>query len=450
MILTTFSRCVLVMLSALAAFAGDRPVPPIVELARAAPPEFFADAIVKLVQAGKIPQSEQQVELLEEAFSVAAGAKESMRLTGLPGTPPDTREIYRSKAGELGLNTLSLQSRIVRELVTLDRAKARELFERIARPKLEPRPCADPLIADVSAYYEAAAVIAQSTFTDREKESELHVQFLAAQLEGAQSPNELAPYAREIQSVGLSTPEWRLLLAGIAAKLQSIPTDYRPFAMYLDALQSELANLIESGRANQIGVDEVVQSFRKYLVKQLTAARCGPDLAIGLEQVAWLQPPPTEDESKPAKRKESFKVAQTYFESEDSKQIGTALNRLRSAGDDWKHAFSDFLRDFSAWRPDGSDIDVFHQKATVLRALLEITPRGEDRDRVLNLCVAFLQLSPAERQSPAEWLWEAKTLAELANLDTPKLVSQFRNSQSLSLSLYATLNYFGASSGTSK
>jgi hypothetical protein len=439
---------ILILASALC--AGDRPVPPIVELARAAPPEFFADAILRLVQAGKIPQSEQQVELLEEAFSIAAGAKESMRLTDLPGTPPDTREIYRSKAGELGLNTLSLQSRIVRELVTLDRAKARELFERITRPKLEPRPCADPLIADVSAYYEAAAIVAQSTFTDREKESELHVQFLAAQLAGAQSPNELAPYARAIQSVGLSTPEWRLLLAGIVAKLQSLRTDYRPFAMSVDALQSELANLIESGRANGIGVDEVVQSFRKYLVRQLTAARCGPDLAIGLEQIQWLQPPLIEDESKPAKRKEGFKVAQTYFESEDSKQIGSALNHLRSASDDWKHAFTDFLRDFASWRPDGSDLDVFHQKSTVLRALLEIAPRGDDRERVLNLCVTFLQSSPAERQSPAEWLWEAKTLAELANLDAPKLVSQFRNSQSLSLSLYATLNYFGASSGTSK
>ena len=439
---------ILILASAL--WAGDRPVPPIVELARAAPPEFFANAILRLVQTGKIPQREQQVELLEEAFSVAAGAKVPFRLTGLPGTPPDTREIYRSKSGELGLDTLSLQSGIVRELVTLDRAKARELFERMPRPKLEPRPCADPLIADVSAYYETAAIIAQSTFTNREKESELHVQFLAAQLAGAQSPDELAAYARAIQSVGLSTPEWRLLLAGIAAKLQSIPTDYRPFAMSLDALQSELANLIESGRANGIGVDEVVQSFRKYLVKQLTAARCGPDLAIGLEQVTWLQPSLTEDESKPAKRKENFKVAQTYFESEDSKQIGSALNSLRSAGDDWKHAFSDFLRDFAAWRPDGSDLDAFHQKATVLRALLEIAPRGEDRDRVLNLCVTFLQSSPAERQSPAEWLWEAKTLAELANLDTSKLVSQFRTSQSLSLSLYATLNYFGASSGTSK
>src|SRR5258706_7671211 len=156
------------------AFAGDRSVPPIVELARGAPAEFFADAVVRVIQAGKIPQRDAQVELLEEAFSVAAGAKEPLRLIGLPGTPPDTREIYRSLAAGSGLDALSLQARIVKELLTLDRAKARELFERMPRPKLDPRPCADPLIANVSAYYDAAAAIAQSAFTDREKESELH------------------------------------------------------------------------------------------------------------------------------------------------------------------------------------------------------------------------------------------------------------------------------------
>ena len=38
----------------------------------------------------------------------------------------------------------------------------RELFEKVTRPKLDPRPCADPLIADIAAYYDAAALIAHN------------------------------------------------------------------------------------------------------------------------------------------------------------------------------------------------------------------------------------------------------------------------------------------------
>src|SRR5262249_45643093 len=150
--------------------------------------------VVRLIQAGKIPNREQQIELLEDAFASAATAKEPMRLIAVPGTPPDTRELYRSKAGDYGFDAMSLQGRITAAMARIDAAKARELFDRIARPKLEMRPCADALVADVSSYYDAAAVIVQSSFSAREKESELRVEFLNALLAESQSPNEIAPF----------------------------------------------------------------------------------------------------------------------------------------------------------------------------------------------------------------------------------------------------------------
>lgn len=423
--------------------AADRTVPPVIELARTGPPEFFADAVVRIIQSGKIPQRDTQVELLEQAFAIANSAREPIRLIAIPGTPPDTREIYRGKAGDLALDRLSLQSRIVRELVTLDRVMARALFDAMTRPKLAPRPCSDPLIADASPYYDAAAAIAQSAFTEKEKQTEAHVQFLTALLAGAQSPNEIAAWTRAVQSVALLPAQWRLLVAALAAKLDASPLDYRPFVMSLDSLAAEIRNIEAIA-----GTNELSQPFRKYVVTQLKAARCSPDLA--LDPVSWLDPPVSEDESKPSSRKESFESAQKYFESADSKQLGDSLNALRTAVDDRRARFSDVLRDFNGWRPDGSNVDVFHQKATVLRALLEMTPPGEDRERVLNLALSFLRSSAVERESPAQWLWEARTIVELANADASKLVAAFPASGNVSLSLYAQLGYFGVSSGTSK
>ncbi len=178
---------------------------PIIAVARSASPEFFADTAVRLVEAGKIADLSTQVKLLEDAFTAAAGAQAPVRLIAVPGTPPDTRALYRGKAGELRLDAVSLQNRILKAMVTVDRAKARELFARISRPALEPQPCEDPLVPEASAYYEIAGAIAESTFSAGEKEKGLHVQFLAAVLSGMQSPNELAEFARAIRSVNLVT-----------------------------------------------------------------------------------------------------------------------------------------------------------------------------------------------------------------------------------------------------
>jgi hypothetical protein len=104
--------------------AGDEPKPKIVlapevqsvvDLARSAAPEVFADTTVRLVQAGRIPQREAQIELLEQAFAVAADAVEPIRLIALPSTPPDTRELYlRSTHGHAPIRWWPTPPRITR------------------------------------------------------------------------------------------------------------------------------------------------------------------------------------------------------------------------------------------------------------------------------------------------------------------------------------------------
>src|SRR5260370_11749815 len=267
-------------------------------------------------------------------------------------------------------------------MLTVDRPKTRELFDRMPHPALEQRPCEDLLVADISAYYEIAGEIAQSAFTAAEKEKEVHVQFLTTLLAGARSPNELAPFARALQSVDLKPEQWELTLAALAAKLETMTADYRPFAVSINALQAELARLVEIGRAHGFGVEALLRGFRKYLVTQLTTARCDPDFGTAGREIEWFHAALTEDETKPVSRKSGFK-ADPYFNSEDSKRLGEALQNLRYAPGvgprtdaerstgEWRNMLADFLRDFASWRTPGSDADIFHQKATVLRALFQ-------------------------------------------------------------------------------
>ena len=415
----------LLLAVAASCFGGD-----LIELARNAPPEFFADAVLRM--------KDPKIELLEEAFARASQAKEPVKLIGLPGLPPDTRELYRAKSAALGLDALSLQSRIVREMAAMDAEKAREMFESIARPKIETRPCADPFIADVSSYYDAAAAVARATLM---KDPEAYAQFLASELIGAHLPNEIASYLRSLAPGTFSNDQWKLLIAAITVKLENAETDYRPFAMSIDSLQSEVGRLVDFARVNRLGGDELTTAFRKFVVAQTTNARCLPE--IPFERIEWLQPRLSEDESTPAGRYESYRIERTYFQDEDSRRMGDRLNALRADRESRPDRLAEFLRDVNDWKPEGSDVDVFHQKGTVFRALIEMTPRGPDREKVIALAAGLLQRSGAETEAPAEWLWEARALVESAGTDGEKLIERFRSSANASLAVYAELGYFG-------
>ncbi len=406
----------------------------IVDLAQPAAPEIFAHVVVRLVESGKIPQRELQVELLEDAFHSAGRATEPVRLIAIPGTPPDTREMYRGKAGELGLDAISLQSRIVRNLLTVDRAKARDLFGQMPHPVLDPRPCEDAMVADVTPYYEIAAAVAQSAFTAAEKENDAHLQFLSGLLSAAKSPGEVAAFAGAVQNVTFTKAQWEVVLAVIARKLETVGTDYRSFAVSFNAMEGSISRLADLARANRMeSVDGLLGSFRKYLVAQMTASRCKPDIPVAIGEMEWFRVALSGDETTPKERKEAFK-AHAYFESDDVKWIAERLPRM--GGKVSAEEMADFLRELALWTPSGSDVDMLHARATVLAALLQVTKPGTDRDRVATLCVELLALSGAQRQNPAEWMWQVKQLSGAIGPGAPAL-----------------LNYLAsgfASSGTSK
>ena len=106
------------------------------DLASAAPPEFTADALLRIVESGALPDQKARRELVEHAFQLAASAKFPVRMVGVTGTTTDTASGSLNQAYALKLDVLSLQSRAVRDMLPLDPLKARELFGQITRPTL--------------------------------------------------------------------------------------------------------------------------------------------------------------------------------------------------------------------------------------------------------------------------------------------------------------------------
>jgi hypothetical protein len=75
----------------------------------------------------------------------------------------------------------------------------------------------------------------------------------------------------------------------------------------------------------------------------------------------------------------------------------------------------------------------------VFGALIEQLPAGANRDRVFDLAAAMLASSEAQRKNPAEWIWQAHHLVEIAGADSAKLLAAYRASGSAALVVYGVL-----------
>jgi hypothetical protein len=403
----------------------------LVELARNAPPELTADAIVKLAEDGAIPASGPRRELLEEAFKTAGRAQEPVHLIPVPGLAPNTRAIFRAQASDLRLDALSLQSRVLKLLLKTDPQAARALFDGIEHPALDPRPCDDPFIADASAYYEMAGALAQS--------DQQAVAFLDAVLVGARSPGELAAFAQALAPVSLNPEQRDALLGALAVKMENVAPDYRSFTSSVSVLRTSV---------QQFPSPALAVGFRRFLTRQMSAPRCEEDFGDATPTVDWFNGEfhgdlavIGDEEVQPSQRLGGFK-SESYFTTAEGKHIWDAFDQLKTAlgSTEWRMMLSDFLRDLSDWTPTNAVIDVFHQKITVLQGLFEAIPPGPDRDQVMGQSIAVLQYSGAETRYPAEWLFQVRALTKVAGDDAAKLMEGFRTSGDAGLALFAALD----------
>jgi hypothetical protein len=414
----------------------------VMDLARDAAPELFADAAVRLVEGGKVPSIDVQRDLLTEAFEAAARAQEPVRRRAVPGLGPDTRAFLQGQAGGLGLDTLSLRARVLRALVTIDRSKARELFERMPNPALSAGACEDALVPDAGAYYETAALAAQSAFSDKERADGRHVQLLSSALAGAATTSELAAFARALTAVALKPAETKLLRAEFAARLESAAADYRAFTIGIGELRGEVERL---------GTEGLARAFAQYLKNQMSARRCEEDLGDNGPVIEWFNakfrgaaPAIEAKDVTPPEQRGPGMVAPGYFDSEDGARMHMALLALQLAAEgprdqaerataEWRYRFADFLQQWQNWQASGSEIDVFHKKMLSLRLALDLAVVPEDRETASKLGVVYLASVRAQKESPAEWTYQAKVFMDAAGSR-----EAYKNSGSAGLALLAS------------
>ncbi len=393
------SVAVILMLVWGGARAGELVVPeryrPILALAGGAPPEFASDAILRVVETGRIEDKPSRAALIEQAFAAAAGAREAVMRRVVRGAGIDTEAGMRDGGYRLGLDAVSLQSRAVGLMLKLDAARARVLFGEMSRPALQPLSCRDALVYDVSAYYEALAGVLDKSFSGPERAREDHVNFALNSLAAMTSPAELGPGLRMLRAVSSFTaPQRELLESRLGAVMEAMPPDGRSFEAARMEIDAALPSVLR---------DE----WLKFGQRMAGSQACGVPVASGAAMVA------------PAAGSAQDTMPETgpLWATNEAKAMLASARAIRFPGGaafpsggpagqgDFQERFTALLNELGAWQPpEGEDAAAYyHEKCTLYEGLVDVAPAGGPRRRLIEDFAAFAAASTLQRDRPEEW-----------------------------------------------
>ncbi|HKR21312.1 MAG TPA: hypothetical protein VJS17_01910 [Pyrinomonadaceae bacterium] len=444
-----------------------------INYAQSVPAEFSADLLLQVVESGAIKDAKRKQDLIVDAFYVAAKAKEPVKLVGLPGSAVDSRNGYRATAFTLGFDAVSLQSRAIKALLLLDQQKARQLFGEI-KLQTEPLTCEHSLAYNVSVFFSTIEAVAQSAFNAEEVTRGEHVMFVENYVGKINSSNQIQPAVKAILAIKTTDLELTNLGRAFNTALQKMPADDRSFSAPWNSTSASIDQLVAGFSQRGLASDDIVESYRAYLVRHLGGSRCADNAsskqrkefeaqlvahfndklrASSYKKIAAI----SEDEIKSPNSGGGAKD-EAFWTSPKSKSLLSRVKKLRfsAAGKElndqdkqsaeWQSQLSEVVREIAGWSAEDekTEADYFHQKAVVYYALLKIIPADNDYegvlDEVLRDFTALLSSSPLQKEKPAEWFIHAKVLIDRANKAAPresqKLTNLINSSRSTVLSLY--------------
>jgi len=459
------TAALLVLLPCLCAAADAPPsLDAVSEMARAAPGEFAADALIRLAALNSIEKA-RRIQLLEQAFRRAAESQEPLKrqsamikVAGAAG--------FLTRAFSQDLDALSLRLRVVEAMEALDPERARTLFRQIGPLRVPKLSCADFMVYNVAAYYRMLARLAPPA--------------LVLERVGAiTSPVQIAPAAGAILNAG-SDADFRAQLAAFAGALGKISGDDRSFS-FVPELGPQILLLVEQAKRRNISPLLLLESYRLYLVNNEETARCsdndlmrtdgqvtvflmtgGP--AVGGEGVEFfnskLRMPPLqpiqEQETTPTKLEgvaEGLRpcedptcqaIAQQYNELIFDPQTKVAYPVTHRSTPEWQAQLRKMLAAMAEWKQGTATTaaQYYRQKSAVYAETLSLVPAGPLQEEVVKAMLAFAEKSGFLAESRIEWFLPINILVGRMALDPMgpgKFAANLRQSKNPIIALYSAL-----------
>jgi hypothetical protein len=448
----------------------------LIEGATVVPSEFGADVLIRLSESTKVANRNTKIGLLKKAFYLAPAAEQPVK-RGTDVFLTDTRSGYLALAFRIqDLDRLSLQSRVVGDMLRLDAATGRDLLGKIQFPVLAPVSCAEPLTYDVARFYQTVAMVAHDGFTTKEKLEGQKLALLTPYVGSLQSHAQIRPAIQLLLNADLSPADLGQAANMFAVALSQLRGDERSFASQNTqtneySVPGSIASLIAALDAKGISSVSVLRAFRGYLVSNFSGERCGEisgatdrialpraidyfnrefRLALKNAQIA----PISEQDLTGASIDPKF-VDVNFWQSPEAKQLDAGVRELRfgkgetrlgadrKATTDWSAQLTNFLTELAAWKPENepAEEDFFCEKSILYTLLIDVVPSGAERSRVMSDFVEFLEQYSARTTSRLEWMVPVERLLSgaVARDDREEVIQAFLNSRDPSLNLYARL-----------
>jgi len=435
-------------------------------MARKAPPEFAADALIRLASDEKL-DSRTRVKWLSEAFRRAAAAEHPLKLRASI-TRSGGAGGFLERAYQQDLDAVSLRLRAIQQMLPLDSGKATKLFLAMAAPAVPGVRCEDIVVYDVARYYEALGAIVKAGHLDPAKALRGRV--------GVTSPAQIAPVARLLKEAGLGDSDLESFTQLLAGSLRDMSGDDRSFTYYAAQTGPAILDLVEVLKGRKLPPLPLVEAYRLYLVHHLSGDRCADDELInrdpsitvnlmtgrvtdvlGLNAAGFfaekmlLPPlkPLAEQETTPHSLDGYAAGAQTCRDAvcQDITRRehdlafdadGQPLSEAEHDTDQWRAKLESTLKAMDDWQPAGGNADeVFREKTWAYNNLYAMSS-GAGRDSVTRSWLNHLKQSRTTVSDRAQWLLPVSTLIGRSALDpsNKKLAEQLRAAGDPVIGLY--------------
>lgn len=432
--------------------------------ARTSAPEFYTDALIRIVESKKIKDTKINIQLLEEAFEEANHVQFKLKKTIFKSINTDTRTALLDGAYETNLDKISLQCRIISILLDIDKNAAKKLFSKIsfANDIKEPLSCQDSAVYDVTIYYKTAQKIAVQCFTPKQIENRYRLNFVQDLIKNIVSASELNHAAILIKEFNWKPLELEILLSSYIDKLAHLDNDYRTFIASeyrFRNIQSihELASFCEK---KQVSSKYLVQDYRLYILRHLSRVVCTTsytkqelsNIISRANNRLFSNEPIALEELK--LQEELFREEQVFFSSDKSKSVFTDAHKFLLAREkaifdaDYdktkiEEMYSKLLENIRSWKAtdEPTEEDYLHQKSLIYKELINIHQIEEQKEELLFEYLLFLRDFNLEKINRVEWFIHLKFVLEMIKVpeNRAKIIKLLDRSQISVADLYKSL-----------
>lgn len=458
----------------------DSGVQSLIDETEALPPEFASDALLQLVENGFVRDDGLKAKLLTRAFQKASASHDDVMLRPWGVNVEETPQGLHAIASTVTrLDRISLQTKVVRELFSISPRRAREVFESMPPPRIQPIACSENWYFVADSYYDVLGRLVEHGFSAREIAGGFRTRYVNTVIQNIHSHVELAPMEQVLSTGNFTGQELREIVPAYAATVDDLSGDAFTFGVIMsepDRWLESFSSLIESLRKSDVDSRPLLLAFRNYLVRNFSGPSCGTtQISRVIESTlpgAVLQfnkkfaaaltranlGPIRESEIK-SDRKENVERNTTpqRWQSQAYSQLSMSLQRLTSPGrqtssaganSEWLSRAGDLLSQVSAWS-DASEpeTEFFHQKAILMEGLAERTMGTSMHAEVLATFIGFLEQNSYQKVGAIDWFFYAKKLlsALAGSGNATADLRVFLDSREPVLSVYAKLELLSQS-----